>query len=72
MKPDLHLLEKELKDLDSEPVEIDGALLKPSQCYHFGTDPVHMLFNTNCPDSLKAKVQAIVSRHIPGYESSPS
>ena len=63
---------RELKELDNELVEIDGTRLKPSQCYHFEADPLHVLFNTNCPDSLKQKVEAILSRHIPEYESSPS
>ncbi len=72
MKPDLDQLEKELSELDNEPVQVDGTTLKPSQCYHFETDPVHMLFNTNCPDSVKEKVQAILSKHIPGYEGHSS
>ena len=60
----------ELKELDKDLVEIDGVHLKPSQCYHYEADPFHILFNTNCPDSLKQKVEAILSRHIPQYENS--
>jgi len=62
-----HLLSKiqaELRELDAEPVMIDGIELKPSQCYHFDTNPAHVLFNTNCPDSLKLKVQAILGKYI--------
>ena len=70
MKEDIVKLENELKLLDDEPVLIEGSLLKPSQCYHFETDPVHILFNTNCPDTLKERLKAIVNRHFPGYESS--
>ena len=51
-----------LAHLDLEQVEVDGKLLKPSQCYHIDMDPPHVLFNTNCPDSLKEKIQAILSR----------
>ncbi|MBC7875358.1 MAG: hypothetical protein H7Y01_15260, partial [Ferruginibacter sp.] len=36
-------LRSELNDLDQELIEIDGHRLKPSQCYHFDVDPVHML-----------------------------
>ena len=60
----------ELNALDKDLVQIDGSYLKPSQCYYFDTDPVHMLFNTNCPDNLKQKIQAILAKHLPGYESS--
>lgn len=66
----VNALEQELAALDEMLVQVDGKELKPSQCYRFETDPVHMMFNTNCPDELKNKVQAILSRHIPGYESS--
>ena len=57
-------IKAELTKLDRETVEADGVHLKPSQCYHFEVDPLHILFNTNCPDELKQKVQEIISRHI--------
>jgi hypothetical protein len=56
-------LKAELGELDRDAVIIDGIHLKPSQCYHFDIDPVHVLFNTNCPDSLKEKVQAILLKY---------
>ena len=61
-------LKKELEELDKELIDIDGNKLKPSQCYRFETDPAHMLFNTNCPDSLKQKLQFILSKYLPEYE----
>ena len=70
MQKPLDNLLDELKALDSELVPVDGSLLKPSQCYHFETDPVHLLFNTNCPDDLRQKINAIVQKHIPENESS--
>lgn len=70
MENNLAPLVDELNELDSEMVEVDGNQLKPSQCYHFETDPVHLLFNTNCPETLKEKVNAIIAKHLPGYESS--
>jgi hypothetical protein len=59
----------ELGELDRFYVEIDGKRLKPSQCYRFDVDPAHVLFNTNCPDELKKKVQSILSKYIKINES---
>ena len=70
MSENIDSLVSELKDLDKELVPVDGNLLKPSQCYHFETNPVHMLFNTNCPEALKQKIQAILAKHLASYESS--
>ena len=53
----------ELQELDKEILEINGKRLKPSQCYHFCFDPFHLLFNTNCPDSLKEKILSIFKRY---------
>ena len=61
----LNQVQAELDRLDQDPVLIDGKKLKPSQCYHFEADPTHVLFNTNCPDELRQKVQAILSKYIP-------
>ena len=61
------MLEKvkvELGELDRFYVEIDGKKLKPSQCYRFDVDPAHVLFNTNCPDELKKRVQSILSKYL--------
>lgn len=66
------LLEKvkfELGQLDRHVVEIDGKIFKPSQCYRFNADPAHLLYNTNCPDGLRQKVQAILSKYIVTNES---
>ncbi|MFI5128563.1 MAG: hypothetical protein ACHQFX_01170 [Chitinophagales bacterium] len=57
-------IKAELSELDNELVNADGVQLKPGQCYHFETNPLHVLFNTNCPDELKQKVEEIISRHI--------
>ena len=64
---DSGLIEKlraELDNLDREPVTIDGKTLKPSQCYRFDLDPVHVLFNTNCPDDLKVRIVGILSKYL--------
>jgi hypothetical protein len=61
----LQRLQYELGELDRELVHIDGKMLKPSQCFRVETDPPHVLFNTNCPDSLKQRIESILNKHIP-------
>lgn len=56
-------MQAELKKLDQEMVEVEGNSLKPSQCYRVTTYPVRILFNTNCPDSLRAKINSILDRY---------
>ena len=56
-------VKKELEQLDLDTIQVDGLELKPSQCYHFGLSPAHVLFNTNCPDTLKERVQSILSKY---------
>lgn len=60
----LEKVKAELGELDRQLVKIDGKHLKPSQCYRFDVNPAHVLFNTNCPDELKKKVHAILSKHL--------
>jgi hypothetical protein len=62
-------IKEALELLDIEPVEVDGKLLKASQCYHVDMEPPHVLFNTNCPDNLREKVNAILARYN-GYNES--
>lgn len=64
-------IKAELDGLDKSMVRIDGRELKPSQCYRIELDPVHVLFNTNCPDDLRVKVESILSKYIPGVEDRP-
>lgn len=66
------MLVNELEALDKEWIPVDGVMLKPSQCYRFETDPLHLMFNTNCPDELKQKVEAILHKHVPSHESGSS
>ncbi|MET0244375.1 MAG: hypothetical protein ABW174_12940 [Flavitalea sp.] len=63
---------RELKALDAESLFIDGNEIKASQCYHFESDPAHILYNTNCPDSLKTKLNSILSKYTDGYENRTS
>ena len=57
-------LKVELGELERDMINIDGKMMKPSQCYHLDLDPVHVLFNTNCPDTLRDKIQTILSKHL--------
>ena len=57
-------IRQELMELENEEVDANGILLKPSQCYHFETDPPHVLFNTNCPASLKERIQIMLSKYL--------
>ena len=63
-------LKSALLDLDKEMVDIDGKKIKPSQCYRLETDPAHVLFNTNCPPSLKERVEALLTKYLPHDEGS--
>ena len=56
----------ELQQLEKEYVDANGIKLRPSQCYRIGKKPFHILYNTNCPDSLKQRIDDIVSRYQPG------
>ena len=59
----LEKLKAELNELDQQYVTLGRKRVKPSQCYRFNEDPAHIMFNTNCPEDLKSKVQAIISKY---------
>jgi hypothetical protein len=56
----------ELRELDKETVDMGkGVRLKPSQCYSLDFYPKpHFLYNTNCPDELKNKLQTILKKYF--------
>ena len=56
-------IQEELSLLDNQTIKADGIYLKPSQCYRFSLNPLHVLFNTNCPKNLKTKVLAILKKY---------
>ena len=69
LSPDtIKRLKAELGELERDFVNIKGKRLKPSQCYRFNADPVHVLFNTNCPESLKKKIHSIISKYTDADE----
>ena len=57
------LLLEELKTLDSQEITLNGTPIKPSQCYHWESDPAHLLYNTNCPPDLKQKLKDIIAKY---------
>jgi hypothetical protein len=63
---------KELKELENQSFEIDGKIVRPSQCYHWEADPAHLLYNTNCPPILKQKLDLIIAKYVPKHEGSAS
>ena len=68
-EPILSKIKEELATLDRDSIPVNGKNLKASQCYHFGTNPLHVLFNTNCPKSLKEKIQSIIAKYVTHNES---
>jgi len=55
----------ELKELDKETIHLEsGVLMKASQCYSFSFYPrPHFLYNTNCSQELKDKLQTIFKKY---------
>lgn len=59
----LEMVKAELMQLDEKNVLVDGKELRPSNCYYFGSNPLHILYNTNCPESLKEKIEHILEKY---------
>lgn len=57
------LLLHELEVIEEAVVVVDGIEFKPSQCFHIESDPPHVLFNENCPESLKMRINEILRRY---------
>jgi hypothetical protein len=57
------LFEAELKTIEQAVVEMNGKQIKPSKCFHIQLDPPHVLFNENCPQSLREKIQDLLQRY---------
>ena len=59
------ILDQIHQDLNALNEEWKGA----KQCYHFETDPPHVLFNLNCPEELQTRVRNILAMYTPLHES---
>ena len=62
-------IKAELTELDNSLIEIGGRQLKPSNCYYFEGNPAHILYNTNCPQALKEKIDRIILKYLPDETS---
>ena len=61
----IETIRRKLNELDEEVVAVDGGIfLKPSQCYHLSFHPYNLLFNTNCPEIIRKRVEEIFRRYI--------
>jgi hypothetical protein len=72
---DISLIDKlkaELRDLDLEVVDVDGKQMKPSQCYRIEMNPLHVMFNTNCPETLQGKINSILAKYLQSDETGSS
>jgi hypothetical protein len=63
-------IKNELARLDEMEMMLDGKPVKPSSCYYFGSSPVHVLYNINCPDQLKHTIENIIQRYLSQDEGS--
>jgi len=64
----LQLIKHDLDKLNEAAIIVDGKYIKPGGCYYFGTDPLHVLYNTNCPGIIKTEIEKIITTHIPDVE----
>jgi hypothetical protein len=71
LKQPLDDLRDDLDQLNKEWRDIEGSQLSASQCYHFESDPPHFLFNLNCPDALRKKLEGLIFKHFPDENSLP-
>ena len=52
-----------MEKLDHQTIEVRGVKLEACKCYHYSLNPVHVLFNDNCPESLKQDIRDIFERN---------
>ena len=45
--------------LSQATIDVNGIKLEACNCYHYSLNPVHVLFNDNCPESLKQHIKQI-------------
>jgi hypothetical protein len=59
----------ELDLLDDELLPMEGKFLKPSQCYYLDADPPYVLFNSDCPEAWREKIEIILLKYLPPDET---
>jgi hypothetical protein len=72
LKNTIEQIKEELDIIDQEWVDVPGGKIEAGQCYHFESDPPHLLFNLNCPESLQKKLKDIISKYLPPDENGTS
>ena len=56
-------LRRELDDLEKTVFTGDGLPLLASQCYRLTDNSPHVLYNENCPDSLKQQIEEVLLKY---------
>jgi hypothetical protein len=64
-------LNEELGELDKEMIQVNGRWVHPSNCYRVSENLPQILFNTDCPDELKKRVQDILNKYGMSDEGNP-
>ena len=49
--------------LGNRTVLIDGTEMPACKCYYFSLNPLHVLFNDNCPELLKESIRSIFNHY---------
>ena len=50
-----------MEALGNNTITVDGVETQANRCYYFSLNPPHVLFNDNCPESLKESILSIFS-----------
>ena len=58
-----------IDQIKSELDALNNSWQDADKCFHFETDPPHVLFNTNCPDALQTRVRSILAKYTEVNES---
>jgi hypothetical protein len=62
LKLPIDQLRDDLDRLNRELMNIEGSNLSLVHCYHPGAKPPYFLFNTNCPATLRQKLEFILHK----------
>ena len=60
----IYRLKMELAELEREWVKVGEREVKPSQCYRLSENPLRILYNADCPDSLKTRIEKLIRKHM--------
>jgi len=57
--PQARAIKQAMDELGRQTVLADGTPIEACQCYYFSLNPLHVLFNDNCPEVLKENIRSI-------------